>query len=617
MEKSLDDLEKLVLHNLKTTLTALYPHGKIEGGEFVIGNIDGDAGKSLKVNLRTGLWADFAGHGSGRILKLFAYRHNNDFSKGLEEVFQLLKLPAPLRSNKYKPVKKEWLDEIGGDPIQYLSKDRKIPRSIISACRVKCTEDEYVFLGYDEHKKLAYAQYTKVERKEHGKKDIRFSPKYKPVLWGMHSMPELNTGRSLVITEGVIDAMTFRSCDVFAVSIPSGIKDTEWIANSWNWLAQFEIIYLAFDWDEVGQDTIREIAGRLGLYKCKKVALPEKDANEVLLSHPADWIQLLKKSLDDAIDFFPATRITARDARQRVEAYIDQGPISDQGQLLLGWHFTPSPDRKHPINFRFRPGEQTIWTGYTGAGKTSLLFQHLTYAMFIDGDTVALASLEEPVEKVITIIIKIALGEFPKIGSKAYNDAYNVIADKLIIYNVLGIADLDDVLEFFEYASKKDGAKHCALDSLMCTDVDIDGDKATVNAASKQIIESITRVGSHYHIVCHCVKGDDEDYKGIPKIASIKGIQEISARAHNVIIVWRNKVKEASIEGSYAKGQPEEARRKEADKPDTIIKIAKNRNGKRLGQIGAWFSFYTDRFRPAYEGTSDRPYLICEDNNPY
>ena len=77
MEKThdLNDLEKLVLHNLRSTLSTLYPHGKVEGAEFVIGNIDGDAGKSLKVNLRTGLWADFAGHGSGRILKLFAYRH--------------------------------------------------------------------------------------------------------------------------------------------------------------------------------------------------------------------------------------------------------------------------------------------------------------------------------------------------------------------------------------------------------------------------------------------------------------------------------------------------------------------------------------------------------------
>ena len=611
MEKSLDDLEKLVLHNLKTTLVSLYPHGNIERDEFVIGNVEGDTGKSLKVNLRTGLWADFAGHGSGRILKLFAYRHNNDFAKGLEEVFQLLKLPPPLKSNKYKPVKKEWLDEIGGDPIRYLSKERKIPRSIISACKVKCTEDEYVFLGYDEQKKLAYAQYT--SRNKDGSKNIRFSPKqYKPVLWGMHSMPELNTGKSVIITEGVIDAMTFRSCDMFAVSIHSGINDTKWIENSWNWLAQFEIIHLAFDWDEAGQDTIREIAGRLGLYKCKKTILPEKDANEVLLKHPTDWIQLLKKALDDSKDFFPPLRTTAREARQRVDAYIEAGPIAEQGQLLFGWHFTPSPDKKHPINFRFRPGEQTVYTGYTGAGKTSVLFQHLAYAMFIEGDTVALASLEEPVEKVITVIIKIALGEFPKVGSKAYNTAYEIIADRLIIYNVLGIAELEDVLEFFEYASKKDGAKHCALDSLMQTDIDIDGDKATVNAASKKIIESITRVGAHYHIVAHSTKGDDENWKEIPKIASVKGIQEITARAHNVIICWRNKVKEASIEASYSKNQPEEARRKEIEQPDSIIKIAKNRNGKFLGQIKCWFNWKSDRFRPQHELSSDRPYLIIE-----
>jgi twinkle protein len=180
----------------------------------------------------------------------------------------------------------------------------------------------------------------------------------------------------------------------------------------------------------------------------------------------------------------------------------------------------------------------------------------------------------------------------------------------------LGIEKLSNVLEFFEYASKKDGAKHCILDSIMCTDVDVDSDKATVNNMMKTIIESLARSGSHYHIVAHCTKGNDEDYKEIPRVNTVKGIQEITARAHNVIFVWRNKPKEASIEGSLHKNQPEEARRKEREIPDTIIKVAKNRNGKVLGQIKAWFSFYSDRFRPEYEGTSDRPYYVCEDSGP-
>jgi twinkle protein len=478
---------------------------------------------------------------------------------------------------------------------------------------VRCTKTEYVFRGFDEHGKIAYAQYIKRVGDEKG---VRFSDKAKLCLWGMHSMKELNVGGSVIITEGVIDAMTFRSADMFAVSIPSGIKNTNWIQLSWDWLSQFETIYLAFDWDEAAQEIIVEIAGRLGIYRCKKVVIPEKDANETQLQHTDTWTQLLKKYIDEAKDFMPPARITAREAKSRVETYMSQGEIMNTGQLLLGWEFAPTETKRHPLNFRFRSGEQTIWSGYTGSGKSSVLFQHIAYAIFVQGETVALAALEEQFEKVITTIIKIALGKFPKIGSREYEAAYEILADKLIIHNVLGIEKLSNVLEFFEYASKKDGARHCILDSIMCTDVDVDSDKATVNNMMKTIIESLARSGSHYHIVAHCTKGNDEDYKEIPRVNTVKGIQEITARAHNVIFVWRNKPKEASIEGSIHKSQPEEARRKEREMPDTIIKVAKNRNGKVLGQIKAWFSFYSDRFRPEYEGTSDRPYFVCEDSSP-
>ena len=41
-------------------LLSWFPRGKVVGHEFEIGNLQGDAGKSLKINFRTGRWSDFA-----------------------------------------------------------------------------------------------------------------------------------------------------------------------------------------------------------------------------------------------------------------------------------------------------------------------------------------------------------------------------------------------------------------------------------------------------------------------------------------------------------------------------------------------------------------------------
>ncbi|MDR3177126.1 MAG: DNA primase, partial [Desulfovibrio sp.] len=52
-------------------LQSLLPHARVEGREFVAGDIQGSPGKSFKVNLDTGKWADFAtGECGGDIISL-------------------------------------------------------------------------------------------------------------------------------------------------------------------------------------------------------------------------------------------------------------------------------------------------------------------------------------------------------------------------------------------------------------------------------------------------------------------------------------------------------------------------------------------------------------------
>ena len=611
------EIEKKLLLNLKSILSSLYPNGTISGREFCIGNVEGEKGDSLKINTTTGVWSDFAeSEAKGRILGFFAYR-NGSFPKGMEEVRQLLKLPRAVIT-KFKKPKVTWSDtfEKRAEPISYLVHERGIPSKVLRLCGVRHDEESYVFTGEDESGVLCYAQFTKLERVD-GHKSIRFSPSgYKPVLWGMHSMPELNSNGNVVITEGVIDALTYRSVGIFAVSIPSGISDSRWVDHCWDWLSQFNNIYLSVDYDGAGQEEIGKIAGRLGTHRCKKVILPEKDANDTLKSCGGleELKPILLKCLDEAKDVTPTKHLSVTEVREHVWEKVKEGPIELQGDPFLGWMYKREGNAMlDPVDFRFRPSEQTIWTGYPGSGKTTALYQHVSHSIFVLNQSAAIAALEEPYYKTILTMIKQALGYFPEADQRDWFDwAFDRISSKLHVYSELGRTPISEVLDFFEYCSKRHGVNHCILDSLMKTDIDIDGDKAEVAKMITSVIDSTNKSSAHYHIVAHAAKGNDEDWSEMPTLSKVKGIQEVTANAHNVIAVWRCKPKEAAIANAIAKNQLEEAAKKYAERGDTIFKICKNRNGGQLGQIHGWFSKKSDRFRPLPE-PERKPNYIPED----
>jgi hypothetical protein len=60
-----DDVNHAALTRLPSLLVEWFPAGRLNGREFEIGDIQGHAGRSFKVNVDTGRWADFAGDVKG------------------------------------------------------------------------------------------------------------------------------------------------------------------------------------------------------------------------------------------------------------------------------------------------------------------------------------------------------------------------------------------------------------------------------------------------------------------------------------------------------------------------------------------------------------------------
>lgn len=70
-----EDIRARLIDQLESALAHLLPRGKRRGAQFVVGNVQGDAGDSLVVDLdgaKRGLWLDFATGESGDALALWA-----------------------------------------------------------------------------------------------------------------------------------------------------------------------------------------------------------------------------------------------------------------------------------------------------------------------------------------------------------------------------------------------------------------------------------------------------------------------------------------------------------------------------------------------------------------
>ncbi|WP_367068307.1 AAA family ATPase [Oryzisolibacter sp. LB2S] len=96
------DIRARLLDQLESALAYLLPRGKRRGAQFVVGNVQGDAGDSLVVDLdgaKRGLWLDFATGESGDALALWAFVRGfilpQQFDALLEDIGDWLVVPRP------------------------------------------------------------------------------------------------------------------------------------------------------------------------------------------------------------------------------------------------------------------------------------------------------------------------------------------------------------------------------------------------------------------------------------------------------------------------------------------------------------------------------------------
>ena len=311
----------------------LLPRGKREGENWVCGNLDGQPGRSLKVNIagKPGVWADFAGDGSGKtLMSLWCSVRSQPFKVCIVEAKDFLGLrddftrrpqpfqPHPTPKEEYKgrwTVEDQWpkcqpLTESG--PVwKYLVETRKIDPVAIEAFRVQelPVNNRWVMIfpyyalpgngvaGVVEGRpKPEWLKFEALDRPE-GKKVEWTTYGPEKSLWGLHlaEHPLFKKCRHVLICEGEKDALTWATYGcmewgILPVSVPFGAKkkgqdktrpspNREWIDLSWEWLQGFETVFVAMDADEAGRGAAADIIGEIGPRRCRLVGMPEKVEN--------------------------------------------------------------------------------------------------------------------------------------------------------------------------------------------------------------------------------------------------------------------------------------------------------------------------------------------------
>lgn len=560
----------------------LFPLGKKKGNEWCIGSIHGDEGVSLKIHLKgakAGVWCDFATGDSGDLIDLWARKEGVsllDAMRGVKAYLGIkdVKFQPDRKTNYAIPKKKPIVEPKESSKVfEYLTKERGLTAETLSAFNIGDEGNEIVF-PYVRDGKIVNVKYLKVER-INGKKEIRSEKNCEPCLFGWQTIPK--SAREVTICEGEIDAMTLYQFGVPALSVPFGAgsgSKNEWVENDFDRLSVFDVINICMDDDEAGHQAQESIVKRLGNIRCRIVTLPLKDANDCLQNgyDASDIHECVKaaKSIDPH---------HLRRASEYLQDIVDRihPPEGKQPGYESAW-------AKSHDKIRFRPNELSVWTGINGHGKTQFL-GHLMLGLMAQGSRACVASLELKPGLLLSRLTRQATGM--NAPSKEYIEAVTQwFYDKLWVFDLVGTAKAQNLIEVFIYARLRYGIDTFVIDSfakLDMADDDYKGQKVLMN----QLCDFKNEYDCHVHLVVHPRKGSDETM--MPGKLDTKGSGCITDLADNCFTVWRNKAKEA-VQNKVAKNEP--ITDKESEKlamPDCLWCCDKQRDGDWEGKLAFWY----------------------------
>lgn len=572
-QPTLREISKRLASQVELVAPMLLPGGRRVNGDWVCGDLAGNTGKSLKVNLhgdKAGLWRDWAGGDDqkGDLIDLWRESKGIGMADAIKEVKAYLGIrdPEPMKKVVYNtPPKNTTKPVLKGDAAyKYLTVERDIPPSVLLRFKIETYNNNIAFPSYNPRGELVNRSFRTLPSNGEPKK-VWQETGCAPCLFGWQALSqEAYATRTVLLCEGQIDCMTWASWDIPALSIPSG-KNDKWLDFEWDNLEPFEKIYLSFDMDGAGKEIADKAIARLGRHRCLIVALPAKDANAALLDGRSEedartWLHEAKTPSLPGL-------VVATELRKRLQEEMRPKPEP----FTLPFFRISWPHH----GLWFRPGEVTLWVGQTSAGKSTFL-NYMTVAILSKEDPAFIASMEVRAETSLRKMI----GPFCPEGGGNHDQLaekfLQAVGHKAIFADIIGYIDQKRLFEMLHYSFRRYGIVHAFIDSLMRIE-GLEEDYPAQGKFLNELQEFAKSTGVHVHLVAHSRK---IAHDARPGTNDIKGSSLIANNADNIIAIARNPKKDEMRKAGTLKADMA------AEMFDAEIRVEKQRE---TGWVGSFF----------------------------
>ena len=373
------------------------------------------------------------------------------------------------------------------------------------------------------------------------------------VFYGLDNIEALER---VYIVEGEMDALSLHEAGIYSVcSVPNGASKgnqrLEYLDNCWKYFEDKTEIILCTDNDKAGLELRKELARRLGTYRCKYVDFGQyKDANEVLI---AEGNAALRELINNPKTFPLEGVLNVSDIWDNVLNYNENGITN------YSLHLGESDDY-----FKIAFGEWTVVTGIPNSGKSDVIDQLcVNFAVRYGFRSAMFAPESFPYEGHIKRIAN-KLNE-RNCNNEQLDKTKDFIQEHFYWVKIdLENLTLKSILDHFRQLVFQKGVNILVIDPWNMLDHSAQKDHSYVGVMLSEITQFCQQTNTHLFLVAHPRKL--ENINGAfrkPNLYDISGSSDFYNKAYNGLICYRHVGQRTSFGSDEVEIYVEKVKRKE------------------------------------------------------
>ena len=233
-----------------------------------------------------------------------------------------------------------------------------------------------------------------------------------------------------------------------------------------------------------------------------------------------------------------------------------------------------------------RPGEVTVWAGYSAHRKSTFLGQ-VKAELCMQGLRCLSCSYEMLPHQTLARMARQVCGG-NELAPSTLSRFSQWTDGKLWLFDHMGRIKPAQQLAVLHYFAEELQGQHAFIDSMqfVCeSEESIDEQKQFMTDLVRMAIET----GLHIHLVAHCRKPASGDESKPPTKHDIRGTAAIGDQAANIVTVWYDRARAVKLD-RYPSDE------NELQKPAALVTVDKQRNGSWEGRLQYWQDEASMRF---------------------